>query len=173
MKFRIIITLLILIIGCSSKMSIEELEIEIKKYYIEWNKNWARSVKVLSVKLVHISGNDYSGKFTITDGLGEMTYEFTVVYDGETLSEPKDVLNSGKQGKVYFGTVKRKVREAILKTHPQELFRILDFYLKDLGESEYHGIIKTLEENGNFIREVHVILDGSTFAFKVGDPMVE
>ena len=93
-------------------MSIEELEVEIKKYYIEWNEYWAPTIKVLSVKLEFISGNDYSGELAVIDSYGEMIYCINVVYDGENYSTTMKT-ESRRLVKVYPKRVTSNIRKEI------------------------------------------------------------
>ena len=87
MKFIYVLSLSFLLIGCSSKMSSEELAKElgpkIVKHICEEMKIDEEKVKLKEFSLMNESGNKYAGILKTTyDGLTQ-TFDVDVTYDGK------------------------------------------------------------------------------------------
>ena len=97
MNSRILyIILFTLILSCSFKISVEELEVAVKEYYIEWMNNWSPTTEVLSVKLNKLdkAGINYSGVLRIEQDYGEYTIRIRVVYKDEDFTTTMDIETS-------------------------------------------------------------------------------
>ena len=175
MNSRILyIILFTLILSCSFKISVEELEVAVKEYYIEWMNNWSPTTEVLSVKLNKLdkAGINYSGVLRIEQDYGEYTIRIRVVYKDEDFTTTMDI-EASRLVKVHLDRLNSKIKESIAESLRVKEAEIQYLDIKDFGEKGYLGILKTIEPAGNFTYDVTVFRIGDKFGYSIDNVRIE